>query len=111
MPNERRRHPRVRVHLPVTLDLQGGGRIDAHVSDLSVGGAFIEAEASPPMGTQASLVIQMPGDKQLAIDGTIRWAKPNGIGVQFGLLGVRETYALSEFLSDLEPMPDSRRLS
>ncbi len=87
----------------------GGERFEGQVHDLSVGGAFIATESSPSVGTKLSATIDMPEGKPLVVDATVRWTKPDGIGIQFGLMGVRETYAVSEFLSGLEPMPDSRR--
>jgi len=109
VPQERRRHPRVRVNLPAEAETEGGERFEGHVNDLSVGGAFITTESSPPVGTKLSLSVHMPDGKPLVVDGTIRWTKPDGVGVQFGLMGVRETYAVGELLAGLEPMPDSRR--
>ena len=109
MPQERRRHPRVRVDLPVAFETKAGELFDGRVNDLSVGGAFIVTENSPPVGSKLDLTIQLPGDKPLKVDGVIRWTKPDGVGVQFGLMGVRETYAVGELLAGLEPMPDSRR--
>ena len=93
----------------MAFEIDGGGGFDAQVVDLSVGGAFVEAEPSPAMGTKVLLRIEMPSGQELAVGGIVRWVKPEGIGVQFGLLGVRETYALTEFLAGLGPMPDSRR--
>jgi type IV pilus assembly protein PilZ len=34
----------------------------------------------------------------LRLPGIVRWAKPDGFGVQFGSLGARETHAISELL-------------
>lgn len=109
MPQERRRHPRVQVNLSAEAETTGGERFDGYVNDLSVGGAFIATEASPAVGTKLSLTVHMPDGKPLVVDGTIRWIKPDGVGVQFGLMGVRETYAVGELLAGLEPIPDSRR--
>lgn len=107
MPTERRRHIRKRVDLPVAIEL-GGERITAHLSDMSPGGAFIDTDVTPKFGTVVTLTIDLSG-KPLALGATVRWAKPGGIGVQFGALGAKQTYALTEFLADLEDMPDSRR--
>lgn len=109
MPAERRRYPRVRVNLPVTVEIDGGEPFEGHLQDLSVGGAFVAAEASPKVGTKLGLTVDMPDGKPLVVDATVRWTKPDGLGVQFGLMGVRETYAVTELLAGLEPIPDSRR--
>jgi type IV pilus assembly protein PilZ len=37
----------------------------------------------------------IPGQRAaLAIPGVVRWARDGGMGVQFGLLGARETHAI-----------------
>jgi hypothetical protein len=38
----------------------------------------------------------------------VRWKSKDGIGVQFGLLGAKQTYALTEFLARRETIPDIR---
>lgn len=110
MPHERRRHVRKRVDLAATLVTQEDDeRFEAHVADLSVGGAFLEMAESFPFGTLVVLEIAMP-QGVISLPGTIRWAKPDGCGVQFGNLGVKQTYAITEHLAGLEPAPDSRRV-
>jgi type IV pilus assembly protein PilZ len=48
-------------------------------------------------GVEVSIVLRLPNTKQdLRVPAVIRWIKPGGFGVQFGLLGARETHALSE---------------
>jgi DNA-binding NarL/FixJ family response regulator len=32
----------------------------------------------------------------LLVSGTVRWTSKSGMGLQFGLLGARETYAITE---------------
>jgi len=109
VPDERRRHVRKRVDLQAILVAEGDETgPTVRVADLSVGGAFLETDVEFPFGTEASLEINLPG-KDITVPATIRWAKPGGCGVQFGRLGVRETYAITELLADLEPVPDSRR--
>ena len=34
-----------------------------------------------------------------ALPGIVRWVKPGSMGIQFGLLGARETYAITELLA------------
>jgi len=41
------------------------------------------------------IVARLPNTKtDLRLPGVVRWAKPNGFGVQFGSLGARETHAI-----------------
>ena len=109
MHDERRRHVRKRVDLEGTMRRKGedSGQ-SVHVADLSVGGAFLEMAATLAFGSEVSLEIDLPGG-QITVPATVRWAKPGGCGVQFGNLGVKQTYAITQHLADLEPMPDSRR--
>ena len=45
--------------------------------------------------------MRLPGLKdEVAIDAVVRWAKPAGMGVQFGRMGARETHALTLLLTD-----------
>jgi type IV pilus assembly protein PilZ len=67
--------------------------------DISVGGMYIESETQVSFGTEVSIVVRLPNTKANArLPGVIRWIKPGGFGVQFGLLGARETHAISELL-------------
>jgi Tfp pilus assembly protein PilZ len=67
--------------------------------DISIGGMFIESETPVTFGTEVSILLQLPNTKGLSrLPGTIRWLNPGGFGVQFGLLGARETHAISELL-------------
>jgi len=39
------------------------------------------------------------GAENLRITGIVRWTKPGGFGVQFQLLGAKETYLLAKLSS------------
>ncbi len=106
--SERRRYVRKRVDLPGSLQLGDGSEQEVHITDMCPGGAFVELEGTPEFGSKVKLTIKLPSD-DIVVDATVRWAKGIGVGVQFGLLGARETYAITEHLADLEPIPDSRR--
>ena len=42
----------------------------------------------------------LPGMKvETRVAGIVRWTKPEGLGIQFGAMGARETYALTELLA------------
>jgi len=76
-----------------------GGAVTGRAKDISVGGMFIESDAAVTFGTELSIVIRLPNTKgDCRLPGTIRWVKPGGFGVQFGLLGARETHAITELL-------------
>lgn len=62
--------------------------------DLSIGGMFVvlpEGTASPVMGMNVLMTFPVPPSGELKAPGVVRWLSADGFGVQFGLLGVRET--------------------
>lgn len=62
--------------------------------DLSVGGVYVEATVVPVFGAKVVLVGDFPGAPGLRLPSVVRWVKPGGFGVQFGLIGAKETHAL-----------------
>jgi hypothetical protein len=96
--HEKRRHPRVVIHVPIVCQVPGQEPFEAMVSDLSVGGLSIESSVTPPFGAEVTIVADFPGEPGLRLAAVVRWARPGGFGVQFGLLGARETHALTAAL-------------
>ena len=107
MADERRRHVRKQVDLAGAL-AYGDELIECHVSDMSAGGASIDVTTPPPFGTKVKLTFTLPTGAELAVDGIVRWRRAAGVGIQFSPMGARQTYHLTEFLSSMDPMPDSR---
>lgn len=98
MIREKRQHPRARIDKDCTVE-HGEGTASATIRDISVGGAFIESNQSYPFATDVSLLIELPGEATpLRIAGTVRWSHGDGFGVQFGLLGARETFAITQLI-------------
>ena len=94
---DKRSHPRVPLSVDITCEASGRPVVHGVSKDISVGGMFIESEAQVTFGTQVTIVLRLPNTKADArLPGVIRWIKPGGFGVQFGLLGARETHAISE---------------
>ncbi len=72
---------------------------EAHAKDISVGGMFLQSEHQPVFGTALTLVGRLPGAKKdVRLPAVVRWVKPGGFGVQFGLLGAVETHLISELM-------------
>lgn len=95
--HDKRVHPRVPLSADVTCEVSGGASLSGRAKDISVGGMFIESEAEVAFGMQVSIVVRLPNTKaDSRLPGVVRWIKPGGFGVQFGLLGARETHAISE---------------
>jgi hypothetical protein len=83
----------------VACEVSGGATITGHSKDISIGGMFIESETPVSFGTEVSIVLRLPKAKaDCRLPAVIRWLKPGGFGVQFGLLGARETHAISELM-------------
>ena len=96
---DNRVHPRVPINVTVTCEQAGGDSFEAFAKDISVGGMFLQSEIAPAFGTELTIVGKLPGAKKpVRLPAIVRWAKPNGFGVQFGLLGALETHVLSELM-------------
>lgn len=97
---EKRQHRREPVKIAATCQAIGSDTAwHGRVTDISMGGMFVEASEVPPFGTLLNITARLPGQStDVVFPGTVRWVKSGGFGVQFGLLGARETHALTEFL-------------
>lgn len=93
---EKRRSPRVPHEADVEVRVKGGGAFAARCRDVSVGGMFLESPEQPAFGAELTLSFELPGLGRTALPAVVRWSSAEGFGVQFGLLGVRETRALGE---------------
>jgi len=95
---EKREHAREEIHTPVSYERQGENAT-GYAKDISMGGMFIQADWAPPFGTKLTVRCQLPRSKaEIQLPSIVRWAKDDGFGVQFGLLGARETHAIAQLL-------------
>lgn len=98
--SEQRKHPRKLTDLPVVFVGADGTRQTSSFRDLSLGGGFIVTADPPPYETKLELEVHFAGfDGQSRIAATVRWTQPDGMGVQFGVMGARETHALLSLLA------------
>jgi len=96
---ENRQHPRKELHPPVAFQVGDGPRIGAVCHDISLGGMFIETSEPARFGQKVRVMLTLPGMKsETVVEATVRWTKPSGMGVQFGVMGARETHALTQLL-------------
>lgn len=96
---ELRRHPRVPFDHPVEFATKGSEvRSAGRSKDISLGGMFIVTSAPLAFGTEIVVHLTVAGHRTpLAMPGVVRWSRPGqGMGLQFGLLGARETHAITE---------------
>ncbi len=94
-----RRHPRKPVHTPVTVVGPDGTRVEGHSRDLSVGGMFVESAPAFAFGTELRVELALPLVGQAALPAVVRWVTREGLGLQFGLLGARETHAITALVA------------
>lgn len=100
---DKRRHPRAPVNLPISCELSNQQTFAGTLVDVSMGGAFVSAERALAFGDQVTLVGDLPGAPRSRLPSIVRWSKPGGFGVQFGLLGARETHALNGIVAAAKP--------
>ncbi|MBM4375757.1 MAG: PilZ domain-containing protein [Deltaproteobacteria bacterium] len=110
MNRERRKHVRKRVSIPAIVCERGGPEKLGVLLDMSLGGGLLEVEPAPPYGTSLELQFEL-GGVAIVTTAVVRWSKPRGVGLQFGVFGARETYAITEALATAAPVPDSRQPS
>lgn len=96
---EERQFERRPLRLQVTAHTESGAGLGCVTRDLSLGGAFLEAEGvHPHFAAELRLVFQLPESGVLELPAVVRWLSPDGFGVQFGLLGARATQQLVAIL-------------
>ncbi len=96
---EKRVHPRIPINVDVSCETRDGPAVSGVAKDLSLGGMFIESAQMLEFGTDITIVTRLPGaGGESRLPGVVRWSKPGGFGVQFGLLGARETHVIASLL-------------
>lgn len=95
---EKRSHQRVPIDCEVTCHPANGEPFTGRAKDICLGGMFIECDRKVEYGANLTITTVLPTAKAfLELPGVVRWHHPGGFGVQFGLLGARETHALTEY--------------
>jgi type IV pilus assembly protein PilZ len=97
---DKRRTHRTPLGAPVLYRRKGDADASpGRARDISVGGVFVETATPFPFGTEIIVHVHLPGQKdELALQGLVRWTGADGMGLQFGLLGARETHAITELV-------------
>lgn len=87
---------RIEIDVRAELVMAAGPSISCRVADVSVGGARVETDALVPFGSTAVLRMRLPGStRDLVLPTVVRWTRPGVLGLQFGLLGARETHLIT----------------
>lgn len=95
---EQRRHARAPIAASLvffvkgeTAERNGTGR------DISVGGMSVETTNPAPFGAEVVVHSQLPGSTEvLTMPAIVRWVRDGRMGLQFGLLGAKETHVITE---------------
>ena len=96
---EQRRYARAPINSPATFSLKAkpGVQQEGLAKDISLGGTFIETTAPAGFGADVVIHVTLPGAQApFALPGVVRWVRDGGMGVQFGLLGAKETHIITE---------------
>jgi CheY-like chemotaxis protein len=85
--NDRRRHPRRRLLVDVTLLSQDGSpAVGGKLVDLSARGLQMEMETRLDTGDKVRVVLHVPGpNAQLRLDGVVLWRNPLERGFAYGI--------------------------
>jgi c-di-GMP-binding flagellar brake protein YcgR len=100
---ELRRHNRAPLDCALEFVAKGGREpVRGHARDISLGGMFVVTETPLAFGVELVVHVTLPGQKApFALPAVVRWSRTGeGMGVQFGLLGARETHAITELTKE-----------
>ena len=99
---DNRRHFRVQVQISASCEREGAAPCIVDLLDLSLGGVFVGGTANiPNFGECVVLCCDWPGEpNKVRLPGVVRWVKPGGFGVQFGLLGAKEAHIVTRTVRD-----------
>src|SRR6266511_5732992 len=91
-PPESRRYARKSFNHPLEFELTDGRRCPGVCRNISLGGLHVDTTEPAPFDASVIIFVQLPGIEDIsALPGIVRWARPDSINVQLGLLGARVT--------------------
>jgi PilZ domain len=97
--SELRRDERTLLDYPVELTREGDRvRYFGRASNISPGGMFVSTNAAFAFAFKSPVIVHMtvPGyDEPIVVPAVVRWTGRDGIGLQFSLVGARESRALA----------------
>jgi type IV pilus assembly protein PilZ len=98
--SDKRAHLRTEVRIPVACEGEGLPPFNAMLTDISLGGSRCECGNPPPYGSSVTIVGMLPGSTHLSrLPAVVRWVDPHSFGIQFGLLGARDTRLIAEAMA------------
>ncbi len=98
---EQRKHPRFKCHNSVELHTQDGGSFWATITDLSLGGCYVEMAIPLPAGTKMKIGIWIGNSKSWA-DCEAAYSTPGfGTGLIFKQISQQDLELIRRFLDSL----------
>jgi len=101
---EHRQAPRIETDLRF-ISCTSGICTDSRITNMSVGGAFIETSEPLPIDAELDLHLQLPGDSEImSIDACVVWTKSlycaasAGMGIQFKKILPKHQQKLAAFI-------------
>lgn len=68
------------------------------MTNLSLGGALLEANVKYAMGAHVQIAFHVPRhDDVIDVGATVRWSDAKAVGLQFDGLRARDVWALNEY--------------
>jgi c-di-GMP-binding flagellar brake protein YcgR len=106
--SERRKSPRLKVHVPIEIEVEGGtGPIRGATADLSAGGCYIETMFAFPVGTTLDLKLQL--ENTLLVTATVVTSDPQvGNGIRFDRMLPEDLEELQSYLKAQEQSDESK---
>jgi len=101
MLQQRRRSARCPVEIPVVPLVAEVGRIDARITDISIGGLALQCKGSLNIGRTVAICFPLPGtDEMIQVTGKVVNADKNGrAGVSFSRLPEQDLARLVDWLA------------
>lgn len=93
---DKRQHHRIPFDQAVVCKTTDGSLHHCTAQDLSLGGMFVKSDWKPQFNENLVVTALLPGQsRDLDFPAVVRWVRADGFGVQFGLLGAKQTHAIT----------------
>lgn len=101
MLQNRRRAARVPVDLPVVVRVIGGEKLEARISDISIGGVALQCKQSLQLDQRVTAFFSLPGTKGLiCLSGAVVNADERGrAGIRFSFIPEEDLTLLQQWLA------------
>ncbi len=95
---EKRQHARAPFANLIQIVPTKGPAWEVECIDISQGGMFLQQDGRAFIGDEIQLRFELTSLGKVTLPAYIRWTASRGFGVQFGLLGARETHAIGSLV-------------